>query len=587
MSVQALWEDPKGRMWVGVDGGLFIVSDGRAARLPGSFGQHVYAIHGERNGDVWVASNLGLQRYRDDRLVASLTAKDGLPNEFMTLIFEDSKRRLWFGGMGGLSRWTDGTLTNYTTKEGLVGNYVRSIYEDSEGTLWIGTYGEGLSRFKGGKFVNYRVEHGLFDNGVFAIQEDKAGNFWISSNRGIYRVKKRALNDFADGTIAKFTSVGYGVGDGMLSSECNGGRQPASLTDKDGRLWFPTQDGVVVIEPGNERANDLPPSMVIESATIEREPAGIAGGLVVPPGRENVEINYAGISLIKSDQIRYRYRLEGHDVDWVDAGTRRTAYYSYLPPGHYRFVVTAGNSDDVWNETGASLAVAFQPFFYQTWWFYLACGAGGAALLFGAWKMRVNQYQARERELASLVEQQTEELRLVNEELQYLALADGLTGVANKRRFEDFLAAEWRRANRSHDSVALLLLDIDHFKLYNDRYGHQAGDECLARIAAALTATASRPTDLLARFGGEEFAIVLGGTDLNGAVSIAREAGAIVHALQIPHAGSTTSEFVTVSIGVAVTVVSDTTSASDLIGAADAALYRAKAEGRNRVHSAA
>jgi ligand-binding sensor domain-containing protein len=304
MSVQSLWEDGKGRMWVGVDGGIFIVERGRAGLLPGSRGHHVYAIHGDRHGTVWTASNLGLQRYRDDRLVATLTAQDGLPNEFMTLVFEDSKGRLWFGGMGGLSLWTGGAFTNYTTKEGLVGNYVRTVYEDAEGTLWIGTYGEGLSRFKDGRFVNYRVEDGLFNNGVFAIQEDQAGNFWISSNRGIYRVKKGELNAFAEGRLGRITSVAYGTGDGMLSSECNGGRQPASLTDKDGRFWFPTQDGVVVIEPGNERANDLPPSVVIESATIEREPAAIGGGLVVPPGHENVEINYAGISLIKSDQIR-------------------------------------------------------------------------------------------------------------------------------------------------------------------------------------------------------------------------------------------------------------------------------------------
>jgi len=303
----------------------------------------------------------------------------------------------------------------------------------------------------------------------------------------------------------------------------------------------------------------------------------------VPAGRENVAIDYAGISLIKSDQIRYRYRLEGHDADWIDAGTRRTAYYSYLPPGRYRFVVTAGNSDDVWNDTGASLAIVFQPFFYQTWWFYLACGAGAAAVLLGAWKMRVNRYQMRERELASLVAQQTEELRMVNAELQYLALADGLTGVANKRRFEEFFAAEWRRAERAGGSIALLLIDVDHFKPYNDRYGHQAGDECLTRIAAALTTTTSRPTDLLARFGGEEFALVLGGTDLKGASIIAREAGAIVRGLRIPHAGSTTSEFVTVSIGVAAIAASGAVSSSDLIGAADAALYRAKAAGRNSV----
>ena len=244
---------------------------------------------------------------------------------------------MWFGGLGGLTVYAEGKLTNYTTKEGLVGNYVRSIYEDAEGTLWIGTYGEGMSRFKNGKFVNYRAKDGLYNDGVFAIEEDARGNFWISSNRGIYRVKRRELNEFAEGKIARIGSVGYGTGDGMRSSECNGGRQPASLTDKDGRFWFPTQDGVVVIEPGNERANDLPPSVVIESATVERESADIRRGVIVPPGRENVEINYTGISLIKSEQIRFRHKLEGHDPDWIDAGTRRTAYYSYLPPGQYRF----------------------------------------------------------------------------------------------------------------------------------------------------------------------------------------------------------------------------------------------------------
>ena len=105
---------------------------------------------------------------------------------------------------------------------------------------------------------------------MFAIQEDARGNFWISSNRGIYRVKRRELEDFAAGRIRKITSVGYGIRDGMLNAECNGGRQPASIADKDGRFWFPTQDGVVVIDAANERANDLPPAVVIESATVER-----------------------------------------------------------------------------------------------------------------------------------------------------------------------------------------------------------------------------------------------------------------------------------------------------------------------------
>ena len=245
-------------MWVGVDGGIFIVDRRHRARCCPARHRPSRLRHPRRSE----RRRLGRQQPRPAALPRRPARRHPDGRERPAERVHDARSsRIRRAGSGSAASaacrcMTDGKLTNYTTKEGLVGNYVRSIYEDSEGTLWIGTYGEGLSRFKGGKFVNYRVENGLFDNGVFAIQEDEAGSFWISSNRGIYRVKKRALNDFADGKIAKFTSVGYGVGDGMLSSECNGGRQPASLTDKDGRFWFPTQDGVVVIEPGNERAND-------------------------------------------------------------------------------------------------------------------------------------------------------------------------------------------------------------------------------------------------------------------------------------------------------------------------------------------
>ena len=583
MSVQSLWEDGKGRMWVGLDGGIFIVENGVARMLDGARGDHVFAIRGDRHGNVWAATNKGIVQYRDTTFVTTLGAKDGLPNEFMTLVFEDSKGNLWFGGFGGLSRFAGGKLINYTVKEGLAGSYVRSIYEDASGTLWIGTYNEGLSRFKDGRFVNYKTANGLYNNGVFAIEEDARGNFWISSNHGIYRVKRQELNDFADGKIDKINSVGYGTQDGMPSTECNGGRQPASLTDRLGRLWFPTQNGVVVIDPKNESYNAQPPAVVIESATVEREAVDIRHGLNVLPGRKNIEINFAGISLIKSEQVEYRYKLEGHDVDWVDAATRRTAYYSYLPPGHYRFVVKAANSDNIWNEAGASLALDLQPFFYQTRLFYILSALVTAIVLFGAWRASVHQLRSRERQLATLVAEQTDALRAANEELQHLANSDGLTTVGNRRLFDEFLAAEWRRAIRFKTAVSLVMLDIDHFKLFNDTYGHQAGDECLKSVATALRATIHRPTDLLARIGGEEFAIVLGGTDRAGAVNIAEQAMNEVNTLRIPHRTSHTSAQLTVSIGVATMLVTIGMAEAELIHAADEALYCAKAGGRNRI----
>jgi diguanylate cyclase (GGDEF)-like protein len=585
MSVQSLFEDANGKMWVGLNGGIFIVQDGEAKQLEKAQGHHVFAIKSDSSGNVWAATNKGLLVFKDYELVATYSVKDGLPNEFMTFIFEDSKGKLWFGSFGGLSEFRDGKFINYTTKEGLAGNYVRTIYEDADGTFWIGTYDEGLSRFKDGKFTNYKAENGLYNNGVFAIEEDARGIFWISSNHGIYRVKRQELDDFADGKIDKINSVGYGTQDGMLSTECNGGRQPASIKDKDGKFWFPTQDGVVVINAENESYNSLPPSVVIESATVEREPVDISNGLTIEPGEKNIEINFTGISLIKSEQIKFKYKLEGHDADWIDADTRRTAYYSYLPPGNYRFRVKAANSDGIWNDQGAGIDMKLNPFFYQTKAFILLCVAVGALCLFLVWQFSVYQLKTRQRKLAKLVAEKTLELKKANEELQHLANSDGLTRIGNRRRFEHFLGDEWHRAVRFKTEISLVLLDIDHFKLFNDTYGHQAGDDCLQKVAEALATTIKRPTDLVARFGGEEFAIILGGTDIEGALFIAERALENIKNLKIPHSTSQTNEYLTVSVGVATTFAKFDMTEAELIKTADKALYRAKENGRNQIVS--
>ncbi len=585
LSVQSLFGDQEGAMWIGINGGLYVAKNGSGRFLPETKGSHVFAIRADSSGRTWVATNKGLWQYRGYEREAVYGVPEGLPNEFMTEIFEDSKGRVWFGGMGGLSEFRDGKFINYTAREGLAGNYVRTIYEDADGVLWIGTYDEGMSRFKDGKFVNYKATNGLFNNGVFAIREDRRGNFWISSNNGIYRVSRNELNDFADGKIKRINSTGYGKSDGMLATECNGGRQPSSLVDDRGRFWFPTQEGISIVDPEAETVNLSPPRVVVEDTTVEREKAPFRGGLRVGAGQRDIEIYYTGISLLKSDQIKFRYRLEGYDPDWVEAGSRRQAHYSYLPPGVYKFHVLAGNSEGVWNEDGAVLELTIEPFFYQTLWFYFVCAGFGLCLLAGIWKLSVLELRRRERKLTRLVAERTEELRLVNAELECLANSDGLTKIGNRRRFEQFLTDEWSRAVRFRTEISLVLLDIDHFKLYNDTYGHQTGDECLQRVAEALADAINRPSDLVARFGGEEFAIILGGTDADGARNIARQAIENIDRLLIPHLSSTTSEFLTVSAGIGTIFPMLETNESELIRAADTALYRAKKVGRNRIIS--
>ncbi|MCB1023432.1 MAG: diguanylate cyclase [Acidobacteria bacterium] len=583
MSVQSIFEDSKGKMWIGVNGGLFIAQNGKTAMLPQSEGHHITSIIEDKAGNIWTGSGRGILRINDEKITASYSVKDGLPNDNITVIREDSKGRLWFGGLGGLSEFKNGKFINYTTNNGLTGNYVRTIYEDSEGVLWIGTYDEGLSRFKDGQFSSIKAKDGLYNNGVFAIEEDDRGNFWMSSNNGIYRVRRAQLNEFADKKISRIDSISYGKQDGMLNSECNGGRQPASLKTEDGKFWFPTQDGVVVVDPGSEISNSLPPSVIIESATVERKPFDISTGLKIGAGQKNVEISYTGVSLIKSEQVRFKYKLEGHDSDWIDAGTKRKAYYSYLPPGEYQFRVIASNSDGIWNDKGASLTIKLEPYFYETTGFMLLCIAFGLLILFIAWKISVHQLESRERRLENLVEKKTRELEKANEVLRDLANSDGLTSIGNRRRFEKFLADEWNRAIRHRTEISLILLDIDHFKLFNDTYGHLKGDECLKQVAAALRDTIHRPADLVARFGGEEFAIVLGGTNAEGAMKIAAEAIFNIKRLNIAHDTSETCEHLTVSVGIASTFVKIGMTEDELVKAADEALYEAKAEGRNQI----
>ena len=392
--VSALGEDRDGNLWVGTHGGLAIFRDGQFHKPAVLLPEHVvaHAIFQDRGGTIWIGTTNGLVTYREGP-TRTLTVQDGLAGNDVRVIVESASGDLWIGGYGGVTRLHDGQFTHWSERDGLPSNNVRAIYQDREGTIWIGTYDGGLGRFKEGKFSRYTERDGLFNNGVFQILEDSRGNLWMSSNRGIYRVSKQELNEFAEGKRAKITSVAYGKADGMLNVECNGGMWPAGIKAADGRLWFPTQDGVAVIDPQKVRTNPQPPPVVIEAALVDRVPVSLQGPLRIPPGKENLEIEYTALSFIHSEQIRFRYKLEGLDSDWVDAGSRRTAYYSHLPPGSYEFHVIAGNSDGVWNNEGQRLAITVDAPFYRTWWFITLEALAAAAVIALAVRYRLSQLQ--------------------------------------------------------------------------------------------------------------------------------------------------------------------------------------------------
>lgn len=403
--VSSLYEDRAGQLWVN---GLWHLVDRRFERGPWTnalIDQRIgflWTMCEDRAGAYWFGADTGVVRYLNGALT-KYTTNEGLAGNDTKVIIEDGQGGLWLGSYGGLTHYKDGKFNAWTEKDGLPGITVRSLKQDGDGTLWIGTYDSGLGRFKDGWFTRYTTKDGLFDNGVFQILEDDSGWFWMSSNRGIYRVRKQELNDFADGRLKTLTCVAYNKEDGMPSTECNGGRWPAGVKTRDGKLWFPTMGGLAMIDPAGIRANTQPPHVVIEEMQINNEPAASAAwdaaisnpqsAIQVLPGQDTFEIKYAALSLINSENLRFKYKLEGADHDWVEAGTRRTAYYSHVSPGKYTFKVIAANADGVWNLTGASLRITVVPPFWRTWWFMALLAIAVAGLTVVIWKYRVAQLQ--------------------------------------------------------------------------------------------------------------------------------------------------------------------------------------------------
>jgi signal transduction histidine kinase len=385
--VTALFEDKEGRFWVGTHGGLSLFDHGRfhlakEPELPED--AVVQAICEDRHGTLWFATRAGLARYENGK-TRFLTRKDGLAADDTHVILETSNGDLWLGGYGGLTRIHNGEFERWTN---LPSNNIWSIHEDAEGVLWIGTYDGGLLRYRNGAFTSFTTKDGLFDNGVFQTLEDAYGYLWISCSRGIYRVSKRDLNDFAEGRLAKVASTPYGKIDGMQSRECNGGLWPAGIHARDGLLWFPTRDGVAVVDPEAAPHDPMPPSLTIESSLVDNVAKTVEAPLKIPPGAHNVEIHYTAPSFLNAEQTQFKYRLEGLDTDWIEVGDRRTAYYSHLLPGDYVFHVIAGNSDGVWNLTGKTLEVTVSSPFYRTWWFETLVMLALAGLLTAIWLYR-------------------------------------------------------------------------------------------------------------------------------------------------------------------------------------------------------
>jgi diguanylate cyclase (GGDEF)-like protein len=370
----------------------------------------------------------------------------------------------------------------------------------------------------------------------------------------------------------------------------------SSALGADGTLFFGGVHGMTAVTPSKVKTSSVPPQVAITDITVFNHslqngqpsenvkadgPVTAPTALTLSSQASVFALEFAALHYTEPSGNRYSYQLQGFDRDWVetDAG-HRTASYTNLNPGKYIFRVKAANHLGVWNQVPATLNITITPPFWQRWWFrsgLMALVVGSLAL---AYKVRITRLTRHQAELEQTVAARTVELEESNRKLAALSTTDGLTGISNRRGFDLALEAEWRRAARTGQTLALSMLDVDYFKKYNDHCGHLAGDAALRTVADLITSHGRRTTDLVARYGGEEFALLAAATDSADAFGVAQDICAELARRALPHEQSPFG-IMTISIGVAVMVPTDDTSPQDLVQLADRALYRAKEKGRN------
>jgi signal transduction histidine kinase len=392
--ITCMYWDRDNSLWVSYPDQLGRFQNGKFQTVPPalqSISGGIGTILRDQAGVLWLGGS-GLYQWRGSTL-QSYREVNGVPIGQIREFLEDPAGGLWIASDDGLLFFKDGSLRVWTEKDGLSSNHVVTLHKDNDGVLWIGTADGGLNRFEQGRFQHISAQNGLFADDIYSIVEDRAGFFWLTCRKGISRVRKEELNAFAAGRATRVTSLHLGKSNGFLSVDCRGQGQPRNFQNKDGTFLFATQNGLAVLHPERLAFDARPPTVFIESCWLNRRAVSCQDQIRIHPDQSDLEIQYAAINFLRPEETHFRYQLAGLDAHWTEADSRRSAFYSHLPPGSYTFRVIAANSDGVLNTTGQSLAILVLPPFYRTWWFVglLFVAVAGAAVY--TWQYRVSQLQ--------------------------------------------------------------------------------------------------------------------------------------------------------------------------------------------------
>jgi signal transduction histidine kinase/ligand-binding sensor domain-containing protein len=418
--VYALAEDAAGGLWIGTAGGgvYHRASDGALSHYSSADGlgsDVIFALLEDSNGVVWIGTDAGVNTITNG-VIESLSTDEGLSSDFPTY-FAEGDGGVWIATYdGGINHVVDGKVVRIITSEdGLADDGVLSLLADDDGYLWAGTYGAGLSLIRGDNIFTVNRAAGLHNNTVMSVVDDHDGRLWMSSNKGLFSVLRADVLALAEGAIEKIQSRVYSKEDGLLTPEASGGQQPSAWLSAKGEIWFPTVKGVAMVRTSDLSFERKAPQTLIESIKVDGVVYDHRQELALPAGSDRVEIEYTATALIKPHDVRFAFKIEGHDSKWIDNGARRQANYTNLSPGEYTLQVASSSASGAWESRPVSLRFSLAPHFWETEWFALVLLFLIAGGLFGVYKARIGAVRRKAEELERVVDERTHELRLEKE----------------------------------------------------------------------------------------------------------------------------------------------------------------------------
>jgi signal transduction histidine kinase len=418
----SLFQDSSGRIWVSTGRESGYLENGRFVPVRDVLSGWVHSMAEAPSGHLWIANQqAGLFHLFQGKVVQQIQwAGLGHKDYALSMAADPSQKGLWLGfGAGGVAYFEDGAIrTSYSEASGLGTGQINGLRFGTRGALWAATEG-GLSRIKDGHVATLSKKNGLPCDRVHWSMQDDDHSAWLYMVCGLVRITRPEMDAWVADPSKLVTTTVFDISDGVRSHSFPPPVQSVTKS-ADGKIWFVAFDGVSVVDPRHLAFNKLPPPVQVEQIVADHTTYAVAadaggnGNVRLPPRARDLQIDYTALSLVAPEKVFFRYKLEGWDRDWQEAGTRRQAFYNNLPPRKYRFRLMACNNSGVWNEAGAAMDFVIAPAYWQTWWFRSLCVAAFVGLLVTGYRLRLHQ---AERELHALLEGRVAERTRIAREL--------------------------------------------------------------------------------------------------------------------------------------------------------------------------